>query len=228
MISLWGARGVATSVQTAMNTVWAVPFARRPGFLPSVGRSFGLLTMIGLAVIVTGLLSGIGSAANALGWTLRITAFVASTVLSAVIFLLAFRLATARDITVRDMIRSAIASAVVWQLLLTSGTLLITHQVRHAQELYGALGVVLGLLAWLHLQAQLMLYAVEADVVRARKLGPAACPSPHSPTPISAPTAPTPRPPAADHPTNNTSTSPSHDSDHGRNALSGRGEIGRR
>ena len=172
VISLWGARGVANSVQTAMNTAWAVPFARRPGFFPSIGRSFGLLAMIGLAVIVTGFLSGVGSAASALGWTLRIAAFATSTVLSAAIFLLAFRLATARDITARDMIRSAIASAIVWELLLATGTLLIAHQVRHAQELYGALGVVLGLLAWLNLLAQLMLYAVEADVVRARGLWP--------------------------------------------------------
>jgi uncharacterized BrkB/YihY/UPF0761 family membrane protein len=43
---------------------------------------------------------------------------------------------------------------------------------RHASELYGTFGLVLGLLGWFHLQAQLTLYAVEADVVRARKLWP--------------------------------------------------------
>lgn len=52
------------------------------------------------------------------------------------------------------------------------GVLLITHEVRHSQELYGTFGVVLGLLAWLRLQAQLTLYAIEADVVRVRRLWP--------------------------------------------------------
>lgn len=48
----------------------------------------------------------------------------------------------------------------------------MAHWLRHASELYGTFGLVLGLLAWFHLQAQLTLYAVEADVVRARKLWP--------------------------------------------------------
>jgi membrane protein len=172
VISLWGARGVANAAQTAFNTMWAVPFARRPGFLPQLGRSFALLAITGVAVLATGLLSGIGSAADALGWALRVAAFAVSLTLSAAIFLLGFRLATARDIPARDMIRSAIAAAVTWQLLLAVGTILLSHQVRHAQELYGTFGVVIGLLAWLHLQAQLTLYAVESDVVRARRLWP--------------------------------------------------------
>ena len=60
----------------------------------------------------------------------------------------------------------------VKQVLLAVGTLLVAHQVRHAQSLYGTFGVVLGLLAWLQLQAQITLYALEADVVRARRLWP--------------------------------------------------------
>jgi membrane protein len=38
--------------------------------------------------------------------------------------------------------------------------------------LYGTFAVVLGLLAWLYLQAELTLYAVEANVVRAYRLWP--------------------------------------------------------
>jgi hypothetical protein len=37
---------------------------------------------------------------------------------------------------------------------------------------YGVFGVVLGLLAWLYLQAQFTLYAVEANVVSVRQLWP--------------------------------------------------------
>lgn len=172
VISIWGARGVASAAQNAFNTVWAVPYTRRPGFLPSLGRSFALLAAGGTAVLVTGLLSGVTGAANALGWAVRIGALCLSALLNVGVFLLAFRLATAREIALRDMARSAVASALVWQALLAAGTLLLAHQIRHAQELYGTFGIVLGLLAWLHLQAQLTLYAVEADVVRARGLWP--------------------------------------------------------
>jgi hypothetical protein len=48
----------------------------------------------------------------------------------------------------------------------------ISHQLHRASELYGTFGIVLGLLAWLFLQAEVTLYAAEADVVLARHLWP--------------------------------------------------------
>ncbi|GAA5180798.1 hypothetical protein GCM10023322_13920 [Rugosimonospora acidiphila] len=172
LISLWGARGVAIAIQNAMNTVWNVPYAQRPNFLVASIRGIPLLASVGVAVLVTGLLSGIGSATSELGLTVRAAAFLGSAVINVGIFLFAFRLATARDVPYRDFTRSACVSAVLWQLLLALGTLLVAHQVRHAQALYSTFGVVIGLLAWLHLQAQLTLLLVESDVVRTRRLWP--------------------------------------------------------
>jgi membrane protein len=172
VISLWGARGVANAAQSALNTVWNVPYAQRPGFPTAVARSFALLAVAAFAVLATGLLSGIGGADGVIGVATRIVALLVSTVINIGVFLLGFRLATARDVPLREMWRSAVASGIVWQLLLVAGTLLLSHQVRHATELYGTFGVVLGLLAWLHLQGQLTLLAVETDVVRAHRLWP--------------------------------------------------------
>jgi membrane protein len=170
-ISLWGAKSVASAAITAFNTVWNVPYDQRPGFLPALARSFGLLLTLGVTLVVTGTLSGVGGAGR-LGLAVRVGALLLSTVLNIGLFLLAFRLATARVVRTRDMLTSAVVSAVLWQVLLAVGALLVAHQVRHAQSLYGVFGVVLGLLAWLQLQAQIMLHAVEADVVRARRLWP--------------------------------------------------------
>jgi uncharacterized BrkB/YihY/UPF0761 family membrane protein len=170
-ISLWGARGVATAAMNAFNTVWNVPYAQRPGFGPTLARSFGLLFTLGVTVVVTGTLSGIGGTGR-LGIALRVGAILLSTALNIGLFLLAFRLGTAKVVPTRCMVPGAVASAVLWQVLLATGALLVAHQVRHAQSLYGVFGVVLGLLAWLQLQAQITLYAVEADVVRARRLWP--------------------------------------------------------
>jgi membrane protein len=172
VISLWGARGIATAAQNAWNTIWNVPYARRPGFLPGLARTFGLLVVMGVAVVVTGLLSGVGETGSPLGILVRVGAFLASAIINVGVFLLAFRLATAREVALRCMVPGAVLSALVWQGLLVAGTLLVGHQVRHQQALYGTFGVVLGLLAWLHLQATLTLYAVEADVVRTRRLWP--------------------------------------------------------
>jgi membrane protein len=85
--------------------------------------------------------------------------FVASAVINVGVFLLAFRLATANEVALRNMVPGAVISGVLWQVLLVVGTFLVAHQVRRMQSLYGTFGVVLGLLAWLHLQATPTLYA---------------------------------------------------------------------
>ena len=48
----------------------------------------------------------------------------------------------------------------------------MSRQIAHASPLYGTFAIVLGLIAWLYLQAQLTLYAVEINVVLAYRLWP--------------------------------------------------------
>jgi hypothetical protein len=52
------------------------------------------------------------------------------------------------------------------------GGYFVSHQLAHASALYGIFAIVLGLLAWLSLQAEPTLYAVEVNVVRAYRLWP--------------------------------------------------------
>jgi membrane protein len=174
VLTFLGARGVARAMQNAMNTVWEVPRQERPGFPASWLRSFALIAVIGLGVLVTTGLSGIGSWSGHtfLGFGGRILIVGVSLVLNVGLFWLGLRLATANQITWRDLRVAAAMSAIVWQVLQFLGGYVVAHTLRHASELYGTFGLVLGLLAWFHLQAQLTLYAVEADVVRSRRLWP--------------------------------------------------------
>jgi membrane protein len=172
LVSLWGARGVAATAQAVFNTLWAVPYVHRPGFWTGLGRSFGLLAVIGVSALSTGLLSGIGSQTGAVGVLVRAAALAAATAINITAFGVGFRLATAAAVRTRELVVGAVVSGVLWQALLTAGSLLVAHQVRHATQLYGTFGVVLGLIGWLHLQAQLTLFAIEADIVRVRRLWP--------------------------------------------------------
>ena len=72
----------------------------------------------------------------------------------------------------RDLRNGAAIAAVCWQVLQVVGGYVVSHQLHRASELYGTFGIVLGLLAWLFLQAEITLYAAEADVVLARRLWP--------------------------------------------------------
>ena len=168
----WGARGVSTSAQAAFNTIWAVPYVRRPSWLRRQLSSLALLAVITLDVLVTGALSSVSgvSGGHAL-WVVWIGA-AGSTIVNAALFTLGFRLATSREVPTRHFVWAACATAVVWQALLSLGSYLVDHELRHAEDLYGVFGVVLGLLAWLHVQARVTVLMLEADCVRVRKLWP--------------------------------------------------------
>jgi membrane protein len=168
--TLFGARGVARALQNAMNTVWEVPRYERPGFPVSYVRDFAVVGVLGLGVLGTTLLSGLGTLAG--GVLGGILATAASLVVNMGLFLLGLRAATAASVTWRNLRVGAALSAIVWQILQTFGVYFVTHSLRHASTLYGVFGVVLGLIAWFYLQARLTLYVVEADVVRIRKLWP--------------------------------------------------------
>jgi membrane protein len=169
-----GARSVATAMQNALNSVWEIPIARRPGFPWSWLRSFGLILVIGLGLMGTTVLSGLASGAGHKlpGFGASIAAIVVSLILNVGFFWLAFRLGTAREIGWKQLRLGAVVGAVIWQILQYFGTYFVSHQLAHASSAYGTFAVVLGLIAWLYLEAELTLYAVEINVVLSYRLWP--------------------------------------------------------
>jgi membrane protein len=173
--TFFGARGVATAIQNALNGVWEIPIARRPGFPWSWLRSFGLMVVVGLGLVFTTFLStsASGGAARILpGPGAKIAALVVSLVISVAVFWLAFRLGTAPEIGWRQLRPGAVIAGVIWQVLQYVGGYFVSHQLAHASPIYGTFAVVIGLLAWLYLEAELTLYAVEINVVTALRLWP--------------------------------------------------------
>ena len=174
LATLFGARGLAIAAQNALNSVWEIPIARRPRFPWSWVRGIGLILLPGLGLIATTTLSVMASGAGRVltGAGVTVTAFLGSLVLNIGVFWLAFRLGTVSDISSRQLWPGAVISAVIWQILQWIGTSFVSRQLAHASPLYGTFALVLGLIAWLYLQAQLTLYAVEINVVRAYRLWP--------------------------------------------------------
>lgn len=63
-------------------------------------------------------------------------------------------------------------SALGWQALQLVGLRPVSHQLRRSSQLYGAIGAALGLVRFLVLGTQVLLYSLEATVVRTQKLWP--------------------------------------------------------
>ena len=101
-----------------------------------------------------------------------VAAILVAFALNLALFMTAFKLLTAVDVGWRDLLPGVIVAAVCWQLLQHLGGFYIDHLLKHTKPLYGFFAVVLGLLAWLYLGAQLTIFAAEVNVVRVRKLWP--------------------------------------------------------
>jgi membrane protein len=173
--SLYGALGVAQALQYAMNSAWSVPRNSRPNPFVARGRSLLLLGTAGVAVIGTTALSALGTAdVGSFGALVRILVLGASIVVNGVVFIAAFRLATPRRLSIRQVAPGALGAAVIWQLLQTFGVTYVRHVVRSASAINGVFALVLGLLAFLYLTAVAVVLCVEVNVVRVDRLYPRA------------------------------------------------------
>jgi membrane protein len=169
-----GARGVARAMQNALNSAWEIPVLRRPAFPWNYLRGFAALIALGIGLVVTSTLSSLASGAGAVltGVGSAILALSISLVLNCGMFWLVFWLSAAREIGWRKLLPGAMISALGWQVMQAIGGYLITHELARSSNLYGTFAVVLGLVGWLYVQAQLTLWAIEANAVIACRLWP--------------------------------------------------------
>jgi membrane protein len=173
--SVYGGLGVAQAAQYAMNTAWAVPKNNRPNPFKARGRSLLLLATGGLAVLCTFALSVIGAGnAGSFGTVIRVVVLAGSVLLNAALAVLAMRIATARDLSTRDVLPGAISAALLWQLLQTFSVIYVNHVVRGSSDTNGVFALVLGMLAFLYLTGVAVVISVEINVVRAEHLYPRA------------------------------------------------------
>jgi inner membrane protein YhjD len=171
-LSLWAGLGVMKVLQTAMNAVWNVPYRHRPNFWLSLLRAMIMLLVLGVITIASAAAGSVGGGSD--NWLLRIFGIAMSVVLNLVLFLLAFRILTTEDVTWGDVFPGASVAAVAWTTLQAIGGYIVSHQLQGASNTYGTFAIVIGLLAWIYLGAQMTLFAAEVNVVRKRRLWPRA------------------------------------------------------
>jgi uncharacterized BrkB/YihY/UPF0761 family membrane protein len=170
---IYGAQGVTQTAQQAMATVWNIPETECPGFVPRLVRSLSGLTLIGGTFLLNAFLASLAAARGGL-LAVRVGLIVGLVLVNIVLYTASFRVLTPVERGLRQFIPGAVVGAVGFTALITVGSGLVQHQLRHSSATYGALAAIIGVVAFLLLLAKLTMYAAELNPVIAHRLWPRA------------------------------------------------------
>jgi len=170
--SLWGGLRVAQAAQNAMNTIWNVPRRDWPTFTSRRLRALAVVALVGAGLVMSTVLPGLARPIVGNGRSGQIVALTLSSLVYLVVIVVAFEVLTVTELHWRDVIAGAVVATAGWDLLQALGGWFLTHALQRASVVYGFFALVIGLLTWIALNAAVMLFAAEINVVRHRRLWP--------------------------------------------------------
>lgn len=170
--ALWAGLGAMQAAQDAMNEVWNIPRVHQPDFLRKRIRSLLTLGLVGGLLISSAVLSQISSAVAGLPGAQRTLLTVGTLALDVVVFLVAFQVLIAQRQKWRAILPGAVLAGLAYYGLQSVGRLYFERAVGGAEGTYGVFAVVIGLLSWLYVQAQITILAAEVNVVAIHRLWP--------------------------------------------------------
>jgi membrane protein len=167
---LFGASGVFTELQDALNVIWDVKGQTSSGLVGMVRQrlfSFGMVLSVGFLLLVSLILSaGLAYVGRSFGqlvpmppFILQSINFVVSFAVIAVLFALMFKYVPAAKISWRDVLIGAVGTA----LLFTIGKQLLGLYLAKASvgSTYGAAGSLVAVIVWIYYSAQIFFFGAE-------------------------------------------------------------------
>src|SRR5204862_6303219 len=85
VLALWAGLGVLKVMQTAMNTVWNVPYRYRPNFWASLLKALIMLVVLGVITLASAAAGSVGAGSGS--WLLGVLAIALSLALNFVLFM---------------------------------------------------------------------------------------------------------------------------------------------
>jgi YihY family inner membrane protein len=169
---IWGCFGITNSLQSASAAVWRRPRTEDPTLWGRLGKGLTLLGVLGAVTVLSSVVAGL--AANGVervgadGNVGRAIAFALVLVVNASGYLAALKLLAPPGTPWRSLVPGMALGATGWSVLQVIGGLLVGHRLHRATQLYGVFAIVLGLIFWINLGAQLFLYSTELNLVLAK------------------------------------------------------------
>ena len=167
---LFGASGVFTELQEALNTIWEAPAQTASGFMGMVKQrvfSFGMVLSVGFLLLVSLVLSaGLAFVGHSFGQlvplppaVLQTINFLVSFAVISVLFALMFKYVPNTKVAWRNALAGAVGTA----LLFTIGKLLLGLYLGKASvgSTYGAAGSLVAVIVWIYYSAQIFFFGAE-------------------------------------------------------------------
>jgi YihY family inner membrane protein len=171
LITLYGARGAADALRFGLDNMWQVPKNKRTGFPKNALQSLAIMGAGLAGFAATAVVSGFTATLGHSWWAKGLANILGFFILTFVLGY-AFRIATNGRIRYRFMLLGASIAGFILQVLLSFGGVLLSHELKRLDSVYGTFALVLGLLFWMYLMAQVVMLAAEVDTVRHFRLWP--------------------------------------------------------
>lgn len=169
LVVLYGARGLASILQETFNNLWRVESDKRPGFAGDNLRSIGMMLAVGVGMIVgTAISYGLSSTLD-LGIFGSVLINIVNLLVTFGLFLIVFRLGTSGSVVIGKLIIGAVIASLGTIIVQRLGGIIMSEQLPKLEGSYGSFALALGMLFWIYLQAQVILYALVITIVRMEK-----------------------------------------------------------
>lgn len=156
---MWAGLGVVAALQYALDTVWQVPGRGMRD------KAFGLAWLAG-SVVIFALSGALGVLLNFLPPVLAPVAVVAGIGVNIALWMWTLRVLPNHAVPWRNLLPGALFGGIGLEVLKIVGAVYVPRAVASSSALYGTIGVVFAVLAWLLVFGRLVVYASVLNVVR--------------------------------------------------------------
>ncbi len=170
--ALWAGLGAMLAGEDAMNEIWDVPHDDRPNPVVVRLRALAMLGILGVGLVGAVVANNLTELPLGIPGQTRLFIYAGNLVLDVCIVGLAYQVLTDRSLTRREIVPGAVVAGAGYFSVQLLGSWFVQRAVNGATETYGTFAVVIGLLTWFHLLAQITLLGAEVNVVASRRLWP--------------------------------------------------------
>jgi membrane protein len=156
---LWSGLGLVAALQQALNSVWQVEGRGLKD------KAYGLLWLVG-AVLILASSAALTALLGLLPGPAAPGALLAALAVSTGLWLWTMRVLCNRDLGWKALLPGALLGAVGLEVLKVVGGIYVPRAVAGSSALYGSIGIVFAVIAWLLFLGRLVVYAAVLNVVR--------------------------------------------------------------